>query len=680
MSRMPLAIATGVGVAALVMTGAPALSGQKAQPPVGEWRSYASDPLATKYSPLGQINKSNVKDLRVAWRWKADNFGPIRDFNWQATPLMVNGVLYVTAGARRDVVAIDGATGETLWLWRYDEGRRGQMAPNRARSGRGLAYWTNGAGDERIVVITAGYRLAELDAKTGQPIKEFGVNGILDLYEGLDQQLPKDGQIATTSPPLVVNDVVVVGASLAGTGPTDPRYLAGFPRGFDVRTGKKLWTFHTIPRPGEFGSETWELDSSSYTGNTGVWAPMSGDPELGYVYLPVETPTNDYYGGGRPGDGLFGETLVCLDAETGERVWHFQLIHHGVWDYDPPTAPILADITVNGRRIKAVVQVTKQAFAYVFDRTNGEPVWPIIERPVPQSTVPGEKTSPTQPFPTKPPAFDRQGVTLDDLIDFTPALKAEAVAMASEFQLGPLYTPPIVAGANGKKATMVLPGSLGGANWPGAALDKETGILYIGSITNQMLQGLARDPARNKTMEWMPRPVVTAKPRTEPAPPGIAAAAGGGSYGPSNADVFGPQGLPIIKPPYGRITAINLNTGEQLWQVANGDTPDYIKNHPALKGVTIPKTGKPSHAAIIVTKTLVFAGEGSELTAGIPFGAGGPMFRAYDKQTGEVVSEFTLPAPQTGVGMTYAIDGKQYIAVPVGGKTAPAELVVLALP
>jgi quinoprotein glucose dehydrogenase len=659
---------------------AASISGQKPGP-AGEWRSYASDPMATKYSLLDQINKDNVKDLRIAWRWSPDNFGPARDYNWQATPIVVNGVLYVTAGSRRDVVAIDGSTGETLWMWRYDEGRRAQLAPNRARSGRGLAYWTDGAGDERIIVVTAGYRLAALDAKTGHAIKGFGVNGLVDLYEGLDQEPPKDGQIAVTSPPTIVNDVVVVGAALAGTGPNDPRYLGGFPRGFDVRTGRKLWTFHTIPRPGEYGNETWERDSWSYTGNTGVWAPMSADPELGYVYLPVETPTSDYYGGGRPGNGLFGETLLCLDAKTGKRVWHFQLVHHGVWDYDPPTAPILGDITVGGRRIKAVVQVTKQAFAYVFDRTNGEPVWPIVERPVPQSDIPGEKTSPTQPFPTKPAAFDRQGVTLDDLIDFTPALKAEGEKIASEYKLGPLFTPPIVAGTNGKKATMIVPGSLGGANWPGGAFDKETGVLYVASISSQMLQGLALDPKRNATMAYgaASRPASAASPDAQ-VDPGVAAASGGGSYGPSRAEVFGPQGLPILKPPYGRITAIDLNTGDHLWQVPNAETPDYIVNHPALKGVTIPRTGRPSHSAIIVTKTLVFAGEGSELAAGLPFGAGGPMFRAYDKQTGAIVWEFKLPAPQTGVAMTYAVDGRQYIAVPVGGRKAAAELVVLSLP
>ena len=445
----------------------------------GEWRYWGGDAGSTKYSPLDQINKDNVKNLRIVWRWKAENFGARPDFNWEVTPLMIGGVLYTTAGTRRDVVAIDGVTGETLWMYRYDEGERGARAARRVN--RAVAYWTDGRGDERIVFMTPGYHLIALNAKTGQPIQNFGANGIVDLYKDLDRAEPKDGQISASSPPIIVRDVVVVGAALTAAAPSQEN-IAGFIRGYDIHTGKRVWIFHTIPTPGEFGNDTWEKDSWSYTGNTGVWGPMSADEELGYVYVPVETPTGDHYGGPRPGDNLFGDSLVCLDAKTGKRVWHFQLTHHEIWDYDLPTAPNLLDITVNGRRIKAVAQVTKQAFTFVFDRVTGQPVWPIVERPVPQSDVPGERTSKTQPFPTRPAPFDRQGLTEDDVIDFTPELKAEAIKILSQYAHGPLFTPPIVADSNGRKALLQVPTDAGGANWEGAAVDPETGMLYVPSI------------------------------------------------------------------------------------------------------------------------------------------------------------------------------------------------------
>ena len=370
----------------------------------------AATPRSTKYSPLDQINASNVSKLHIAWSWNARNFGRRAEFNWEVTPLMVGGRLFFTAGTRRDAVAIDAATGETLWMYRLDEGARGETVAR--RNNRGLAYWSDGR-DERILLISPGYQLIALDARTGRPIPAFGKDGIVDLWEGLDRAVVKPGQIGSCSPAIVVRDVVVVGAALqAGTAPRSKNNVPGYIRGYDVRTGKRLWTFRTIPQPGEFGNETWENGSWKFTGNTGAWGPLSADEELGYVYVPVETPTGDFYGGHRPGDNLFGESLVCLDARTGKRVWHFQLVHHGVWDWDPPTAPTLLDITVGGRRIKAVAQITKQAWVYVFDRVTGKPVWPIEERPVPQSDVPGERTSPTQPFPTKPAAFDRQGITL----------------------------------------------------------------------------------------------------------------------------------------------------------------------------------------------------------------------------------------------------------------------------
>jgi quinoprotein glucose dehydrogenase len=662
-SRRPAAAALVLS-AVVVCCADLVLSGQ-AGAPKGEWQYYAADAGSTNYSPLSQIDRNNVKDLRVAWRWKSENFGPRPDTNYEVTPLMVGGVLYATAGSRRDVVAIDAVTGETLWMWRLDEGPRASKSPIRPAAGRGVAYWSDGT-RARILHVTPGYRLVALDAKTGQAVRDFGKEGMVDLYEGLDRPVPADGQIGLNSPPLVVGNIVVVGAALQTLAPT-MEFAPGFVRGYDVRTGKRVWIFHTIPTPGETGNDTWERDSWSYTGNTGVWAPMSADLELGYIYLPVETPTNDNYGGHRLGSNLFAESLVCLDAKTGERVWHFQLVHHGLWDYDIPAAPILVDVTVGGKKIKAVAQLTKQAFTFVFDRVTGKPIWPIEERPVPQSDVPGERTSPTQPFPTKPAPFDRQGMTADDLVDFTPEIKAEALRIASQYRMGPLFTPPSLVVPNGTKGTWFLPAGPGGANWPGGAVDPETGVLYVPSVTSASANALAADPQRS-TMSYLG---------------GWVGGFGGGGRVPGRGNVpegdQGPHGLPMVKPPWGRITAIDLNTGDHLWMVPNGDTPEYVKKHLASAGVTIPKTGQPGRAGVMVTKTLLFAGEGNGLFASPP-GGGGPMLRAYDKATGAVVGEFKLPANQSGVPMTYMVNGKQFIVVAVGARNQAGELVALALP
>jgi quinoprotein glucose dehydrogenase len=648
----------------LLLLGAAALAGVPMAGQTGaangEWRYYGADAGSTKYSPLDQIDKDNVKDLRIAWRWHAENLGPRPEYNLEATPLMVGGVLYTTAGSRRNVAAIDGATGETLWLFRFDEGERGERAPRQQH--RGVAYWTDGA-EERILYITPGYQLIALDAKSGRPISSFGRRGVVDLYEELDRPNPKPGMLGSSSPPIVVKDVVVVGTAGLASVPTKENTAAPV-RGYDVRSGKRLWTFHTIPRPGELGNETWENDSWSYTGNTGVWAPISADEELGYVYLPVETPTNDFYGGDRLGDNLFANSLVCLDARSGRRVWHFQFVHHDIWDMDTPAPPVLLDITVDGRPIKAIAQVTKQAFTYVLDRVSGKPVWPIEERPVPQSDVPGERTALTQPFPTKPPPFDRQGVTEDDLIDFTPALRAEALEIVKSYRTGPLFTPPIVAGANGLIGTLHLPNWTGGANWQGGAADPETGMLYVASATSPSV-GSRRDPN-------------APPPARAPAAAAAPGQAGSARTAPPPRPGSGPQGLPLIKPPYGRITAIDLNKGELAWTVANGPTPDAIKNHPSLKGLDIPETGKHERSGLIVTRTLLFAGEGAGLFGGMT--GGGPLFRALDKQTGQVVAELTLPARQTGIPMTYMVNGRQFIVIAVGAQGVSAQFVALALP
>jgi quinoprotein glucose dehydrogenase len=472
----------------------------------------------------------------------------------------------------------------------------------------------------------------------------------VELWDGLDRKV-EINQIGSSSPAMIVGDVAVVGAAmLGGTAPATMSQVPGYVRGYDVRTGKLLWTFRTVPQGTDFGVETWENESWKYTGNTAVWAPMSADAELGYVYLPIETPTADYYGGHRHGDNLFGNSIVCLDAKTGKRIWHFQMIHHDIWDWDTASAPVLLDVTVNGRARKIVAQVTKQAFTYVFDRVTGDPIWPIVERPVPQSDVPGEKTAATQPFPTKPAPFDRQGVTENDLIEFTPELKAEALRIASQFKMGPIYTPPIVTGTGGKLATLTVPHNQGAANWQSAAADPETGILYIPSVTNWWGSALAEGGTRSD-MRYVGR-----NTRVEP-----------------------PMGLPMIKPPWGRITAIDMNTGDHVWMVPNGNVPDYIKNSPLLAGIDLSGGGNPERAPLLVTKTLLFAGDGAGLFSSGPQG-GGRKFRALDKKTGKTIFEMELPGNETGLPMTYMSGGKQYIVVAVGARNFPAELVALALP
>jgi quinoprotein glucose dehydrogenase len=450
----------------------------------GEWRAYSAEAGSTRYSPLDQINKDNVKDLQVAWTWKFDNFGtPAETVTTETTPLMVNGVLYFTAGQRRSVVAANAGTGETLWIWRPDEGERFDRAPRKVH--RGVAYWSDGRGDDRIVLVTPGFNLVSLNAKTGQPVPGFGQTGTVDLFKHLDLDVPLDptGRIGNSSPPVISNDVIVIGPALTPGGRVNKSNVKGDILAFDVRTGRKLWTFHTIPREGEPGYESWKGDSAQYTGNAGVWGPFSADPELGYVYLSIESATNDVYGGHRPGNNLFSDSLVCLDIKTGKMIWYQQLVHHDIWDYDMPPHPILVNLTVDGKPVRAVVQLTKQAFAYVFDRTNGRPVFGWTEKAVPQTDVPKEWTSPTQPFPNKPKGFDVQGITIEDLIDFTPELRAEAVKAIESYKIGPIYTPgTLVTPTN--KGTIVVPGLGGGANWPGGAADAETGFVYVGSTTD----------------------------------------------------------------------------------------------------------------------------------------------------------------------------------------------------
>jgi len=628
----------------------------------GEWPAYGGDTGTTRYSPLDQINADNFSKLTIAWRFKTDHLGPRPEYQYETTPLMVNGVLYATGGSRRAVVALDPETGEELWVHSEREGARGAAAP-RQLSGRGLAYWTDGK-EERILYVTPGYQLVALNAKTGMRVPAFGKDGIVDLKQDDDQVIdPMSSEIGLHSTPMVAKNVVIVGAAHKSGGvPTGKANVKGYVRGFDVRTGKRLWIFHTIPQPGEFGNDTWLNDSWSYTGNTGSWGQISIDEELGLAYLPIELPTGDYFGADRPGAGLFGESLVCVDLQTGKRKWHFQLIHHGIWDNDIPDAPILADIVVNGKPIKAVAQPTKQAFLYVFDRVSGQPIWPIEERPVPKGDVPREWYSPTQPFPLdahgKPFNYDSQGFVIDDLIDFTPELRAEATKLASKYKLGPVFTPPVVSKTEGPLATLYMAAAGGGTNWPGGALDPETHVLYVPSQRSPSQLGLVppRDPTKNDLAyvqgnaitgarstagsgsaaggaraELPGAPAAAPQPTMVPIPAAAAQAAGEGGGG-AGLTV---QGLPIMKPPYGSISAISLDKGEILWRIPHGETPDTIRNHPALKGLTIPRTGRPGPIGLLITKTLIVAGEAG--FGPTSTGARGAMLRAYDKASGKEV-------------------------------------------
>jgi len=662
----------------------PAATSAQFHPKDTEWLSYAADLAGTRYRPLDQINASNFNDLEIAWRIKTDNFGDRPEYKLEGTPLMVNGTLYATAGSRRAVIALDPATGELLWIHGEHEGARGGAAP-RQLSGRGLAYWSDGH-DARILYVTPGFRLICLDAKTGVRLPSFGNNGEVDLKRNDDQDIFPDlitGEIGIQSAPVVAKDTVIIGAAFReGMTPRSMRNNKGYVRGFDVRTGKRLWIFHTIPKKGEVGYDTWEKGSAEYTGNTGMWTQSTVDEELGLVYLPVESPTGDFYGGHRPGNNLFGETLVCVDLKTGERKWHFQLVHHPLWDMDISSAPILAEIVVEGKKIKAVAQPSKQGFLYVLDRVTGKPVWPIPEKPVEVGSVPGESYSPTQPIPSKPPAYSRNGVSIDDLIDFTPDLRRRATEVVSHYHLGPVFTPPTVSQLEGPLGTLTLGTASGGTNWPGGSYDPETHIAYLFAC-NACVEPIGLVPAPKEVSDM--NYVAGTAGRTVEVLHGPGENAGADSPKPSKKPSGGGfvrldvEGLPLIKPPYGTITAINLDKGEFVWQIAHGETPDFVRNSPILKDMNIPRTGQITYnVGTLVTKTLVIAGEGNvTTTADHPRGA---MLRAYDKATGKEVGAVYMPAPQTGSPMTYMVNGKQYIVVAVSGGPYSGEYIAYTLP
>ncbi|HYM22907.1 MAG TPA: PQQ-binding-like beta-propeller repeat protein [Vicinamibacterales bacterium] len=683
----------------------------------GDWPHYTADVRGTKYSPLDQINAANFKNLELAWRFKTDMLGPRPEFKLEGTPLAINGVLYTTGGTRRSVVALDGKTGELLWAHSLREGKRAAVAP-RQLSGRGLSYWTDGRGDDRVIYITTGYRMVELNAHNGAMINSFGTNGIVDLKVGAvygkGQQIDLDsGEIGVHSTPLIVKDVAIVGSSFReGATVVTHNNTKGLVRAFDVRTGKVLWTFNTIPGPGEFGNDTWLNESWAINGNAGVWTQITVDEELGLVYLPVETPTSDYYGGHRPGNNLFADSIVCVDLKTGKRKWHYQVVHHSLWNYDMSSAAIVADINVNGRPIKAVAVPGKQAFLFVFDRVTGQPVWPIEERAVPKGDVPGEWYSPTQPFPTKPPAYARNSIKVpDDLIDFTPQMREQAMRQIARYKVGPwMYNPPILGNVNGLLGAINMGNAVGGTNWPGVAYDPGTHNIIANANNVGITSGsLVEPPAGFSDIKYVAgiggqqfrevlgpgdccaadSPRAQAQFEAQRAASGVAGVAAGGTAtaappaptaGGGNGGGLTVDGMSILKPPYGTISAVNLDRGEILWQIAHGDTPDNIRNNPALKGMNIPRTGQAATGGIglMVTKTLVVMGDPQvTTTAEHPRGA---MLRGYEKAAGKEVGAVWMPAPQSGSPMTYLADGKQYIVVAISGGNYSGEYLAFTLP
>ena len=622
----------------------------------GEWRHHGGDHGFTRYTPLSQIDASNFGRLEPAWKWssadsRVEQNSPYDRQVFRSSPLIIDGRLYIPTELSQ-VAALDAGTGEELWVYDPKSYERGKPAQNNYYT-RGLEYWTDGE-QERLFLATIGKQLVSLDPATGLPDRAFGEDGVVELSQNLGRENIALRNISHGQPVIVVGDTIVVGSRIYDF-PLQNNNPPGHVRGYDVRTGEFKWRFHTIPQEGEDFVDTWENDSWKTVGNANVWAPMTADQELGYVYLATSTPTSDYYGGLRHGDNVYSESLICVDAATGERVWHFQTVHHGVWDYDIASAPNLIDIVVGGRLIKAVAQVSKTAFTYVFDRATGEQVWPIEERPVPwESSVPGEKLSKTQPFPTRPPAFDRQGVSEDDLIDFTPELRAEALEIAEKFILGPMFMPLIERGAGGKEAILAVPGAGGGANHPGAAADPETGMLFVQSMTRPSGMALVKPDGARSFWPYVLDRVSTA----------------------------GPRGLPLLKPPYRRITGIDLNRGDIAWQKPFGDGP---RNHPAIRHLDLGPLGGLSSSAVtegglLVTKTLLVTHVARFETYNDRSTVLGSSLQAYDKSTGKLLAEVLTERALHGAPVSYMVEGRQYIVVTGGGITEPAELIAFALP
>jgi quinoprotein glucose dehydrogenase len=690
---------------AMLLLAAPALAQGGANV---NWPLYSGDPSGSRFKPLDQINASNFSSLQVAWHFKTDNIGNRPEYKLEGTPLEVDGVVYATAGSRRAVVALDAVTGELLWVHGEKEGARGAAAP-RQLSGRGPAWWSDG-NQARILYVTPGYRLIALDAHTGQRVASFGDDGVVDLKATDDQKISPDlttGEIGWQSAPTVVGDEVLVGSAFReGFTPTSYRNNRGSARAYDVRTGRKLWEFHTIPQKGEPGYETWLKGSADYTGNTGVWTEITADPDAGLAYLPVESPTSDFYGGRRPGNTLYANSLVAVDLKTGRMKWYFQFIHHEVWDYDMSSAPLLMDIKVDGKPIKAVAAPTKQGILYVFDRITGKPVWPMPEKPVPKGDAPGEWYAPTQPMPSKPAPYARTGVSEDTLIDFTPALRREALDLVKDYKMGPIFTPPVLSKeprptGTGPIGTLALGPATGGTNWPGGSFNPENHTVFVYACNSCLsAYGLVPPPPGMTDLEYVEGHagervvMVNAAGAGQGADVALTRALSSQSAPPPATPGPPPppdvppstirrgltvQGLPLVKPPYGTISAIDLDSGNILWQVAHGETPDYIRNSPALRGVEVPRTGQTGYnIGTLVTKDLVIAGDA--MVTSTPDHPRGAMLRAYDQKTGKEVGSVLMPAGQSGSPMTYMVNGKQYIIVAVSGGNYSGEYICYTLP
>lgn len=679
-------IKTTVGAlaTALMMTSSLAMAQSAAnKAPYVNWGSYNSDIKGSRYTPLNQINASNFSKMEVAWRFKTDALGSRPEYKLEGTPLMVDGTIYTTGGTRRAVVALDAVTGELKWMHSEFEGPRGAASP-RQLSGRGLSYWTDGK-ETRILYVTPGYKLVALDAKTGYKIDSFGDHGEVDLKQDFDQEIRPNlvtGEVGLHAAPVVANNTIIIGAAFReGFTPATHNNTKGYVRAFDVKTGKRKWTFHTIPKKGEFGYETWLNGSADVNGNTGVWTQISVDTDLNMAYLPVESPTSDFYGGKRPGNGLFGNSLVAVDLDTGERKWHFQMIHHEIWDLDNSSQPMLMDVNVAGKPVKAVAITSKMNMLYVFDRATGKPVFPIPEVKVEKGNVPGEWYSPTQPMPTI--KYARNSVEPDQLIDFTPDLRAKANELVKDYKMGPLYTPPVVSTAKQLGTLNMWAG--GGTNWPGSSFDPETGTVYVyANQSGTSSTGLLPPPPGLSDIPYVVGVYGSTPTMIRGPGDGVGADVPQEPVRPPPADAPPPRrltidGLPLLKPPYSVISAIDVNTGKIKWSVPHGDTPDYVRNNQALKGMNIPRTGQPGYQiGTLVTKDLVIAGDGMVTTT--PEHPRGAMLRAYDKNTGSEVGNVWMPAPQSGSPMSYSVNGKQYIVVAVSGGTYSGEYIAYTLP
>jgi glucose dehydrogenase len=704
--------ATVAAVSGVWFGGRQVTFGQGTSASAMNWTTWGGGAQNLRYRPFDQIDASNFSTLEVAWRFRTDNLGPRREYKLEGTPLVVGDILYATAGTRRSVVALDAATGEVRWVHGELEGARGANGA-RLLSGHGLSYWTDGK-DERLFYVTPGYRLVALDPKSGQRVHTFGEDGIVDLRLNDDQviDLGPGADIGLHATPLVAKDVVIVGAAhLASSVPRSKTNIKGYVRGFDARTGRRLWIFHTIPKKGEFGYDTWGtidgVSSAEYTGNTGMWAEAAADEELGLAYLPIESATGDTYGGPRPKDNLFSDSIVAVDIKTGARKWHYQTVHHDIWDLDIPCAPILANITVDGKPIKAILVAGKQGYVYVLDRVTGKPVWPIPETPVPVGDVPGEWYSPTQPIPSKPPAMGPNFTSAENLIDFTSDLHKEALGLIARYKMGPTFTPPVVSSADAILGSF-SPGGI--VSWGGGAFDPETQVAYYENVNRMTPKSLVPSPSKDVSdiayVGGVAGRRVNAQPKafavqgndvaryggagapsgpppearaTAPAAGAAAAAPAGGEGGEGGGGV-NVRGMMIFKPPYGTMTAFDMKAGTLLWQVPHGETPDAIRNNPALKGLSIPRTGQFSdpNMPTLVTKTLVICGE--PLFTTTPSHPRGALLRAYDKKTGQDAGTVYMPAPETGGPMTYMLGGTQYIVIAIGGGNYSAEYVAFRLP